>query len=198
MKFPRRVALILFGLFIISTVGSTRAHAATADVASSSYLPLSIGGTTETQPIQISEPVRLIIPSIGLDTSIIGVGLNNKGEMAVPSGKTQNVGWYKYGVMPGNTGSAVIDAHVFAAFSQLKNVPVGSDVYIVTNSGQKLHFVVSNAQTFALKNLSSDTLFASTNDKDLNLITCAGSLTADHSTYDHRLIVFTTFAGIVS
>src|SRR5947208_1526342 len=42
-----------------------------------------------------SYPARLIIPSIGLDDSVLEVGLNAKGEMDVPDGKTKNVGWYK-------------------------------------------------------------------------------------------------------
>ena len=65
-------------------------------------------------------PVHIRDVAIGLDASIVGVGLNEKGEMAVPSGESNNVGWYESGTVPGNYGSAVFDAHVFAAFSQLQ------------------------------------------------------------------------------
>jgi len=143
----------------------------------------------------VGAPVRLVIPSIGINTAIQGIGLTRSGNMAVPSGSTNNVGWYKYGVVPGQKGSAVLDAHVFAAFSKLKYVKPGADVYVVTAANQKLHFVVSAKQTFALSKLSSDQLFRPTASHALNLITCAGSLTADHSTYDHRLIVYATLEG---
>ena len=144
----------------------------------------------------VATPARLIIPSISLNVRIQGVGVNAQGAMAVPSGASKLVGWYKNGVVPGQTGSAVIDAHVFAAFSKLKYLKPGADVYVITTDGTRLHFVVSKAKTFALATLSpQQQLFRSTLSADLNLITCAGSLTSDHSTYDHRLIVYTTLVG---
>ena len=144
----------------------------------------------------VATPARLIIPSISLNVRIQGVGVNAQGAMAVPSGTSKLVGWYKNGVVPGQAGSAVIDAHVFAAFSKLKYLKPGADVYVIMTNGTTLHFVVSVAKTFALTALSpQQQLFRSTLSADLNLITCAGSLTSDHSTYDHRLIVYTTLVG---
>jgi len=137
-------------------------------------------------------PARLIIPSISLNDTISKVGTNDKGEMDVPPGNTTNVGWYQFGTVPGNVGSAVIDAHVFAAFSKLRNLSVGSSIYIQTESGQKLHFVVSEAKQYALADVPADLLFNRSDQARLNLITCAGKLTPDHSTYDHRLVVYAT------
>src|SRR5438552_377745 len=45
-------------------------------------------------------PVELIIPSINLDSPIQSLGLNKLGEMDVPDGRTNNVGWYEYGTIP--------------------------------------------------------------------------------------------------
>ncbi|MBX4200347.1 class F sortase [Candidatus Parcubacteria bacterium] len=150
-------------------------------------------------PVNPSDtPVRIVIPSVKIDSPILGMGINNKGELDVPSGKTNVVGWYKYGIVPGLQGSAVLDAHVFAAFENLKNLKNGSDVYIITTSGKKLHFVVNTTKTYALGNLSPVTLFGLNDAKRLNLVTCAGNLTPDGSTYDHRLVVYTTFKGVVS
>src|ERR1700733_213403 len=42
-------------------------------------------------------PVRLVIPSIKLDSTVEGLGVNDKGEMAVPDGRTNLVGWYSGG-----------------------------------------------------------------------------------------------------
>jgi sortase (surface protein transpeptidase) len=137
-------------------------------------------------------PAEIAIPSIATTRTIIPVGLNAKGEMAVPSGSTLNVGWYNKGAIPGNMGSAVLDAHVFAAFSKLKYVSVGDDLYITDRSGQKLHFVVRSATTYALSDMDLAVrkfLFNKSDGRYLNLITCAGSLTADHSTYTHRLVI---------
>ena len=152
-------------------------------------------GTAWSPVVKNAVPARLLIPSLGINAVVQGVGVNEKGEMAVPSGATSAVGWYKYGTAPGEIGSAVIDAHVFAAFSSLKNIKPGADVYVITADTKVLHFVVAQKKTYPIASLSSRQLFRKTASSDLNLITCAGSLTQDGSTYDHRLIVYTTLVG---
>lgn len=137
-------------------------------------------------------PVRVIIPSIKLNSAIVGVGLNTKGEMDVPSGKTNNVGWYEDGTTPGELGSAVLDAHVFAAFGRLRELKEGADVYVLEKSGRKLHFKVIYRNVYPLRDVPLNKLFLAEDAKRLNLITCAGALTRDRLTYDHRLIVYTT------
>ncbi len=139
----------------------------------------------------VALPSRLIIPSIGLNASIKKMGLNSKGEMDVPSASTKDVGWYAAGTVPGNQGSAVIGAHVFAAFANLKNLKVGQDVYVFTQDGTTLRFVVEEAAIQPIAEISLKKLFARSDAVRLNLITCAGKPTPDGSTYTHRLIVFT-------
>ena len=194
------IALILFALFF-NSLGARKAASLTLPASQIQTLPVEASVPEIIKVVSQTpsgSPERLIIPSINLDSPIVGLGLNNKGEMDVTSGRTNKVGWYKDGVLPGLTGSAVLDAHVFAAFKNLDKVKPGDDIYVYTSTGQKLHFVADAAKTYALNKLSSTTLFGNRGTKGLNLITCAGSLTADRSTYDHRLIVFTNFVGIDS
>jgi LPXTG-site transpeptidase (sortase) family protein len=139
-------------------------------------------------------PVRVIIPAINLDSKILSLGKEKNGEMSVPSGKSNDVGWYKYGTVPGNMGSAVLDAHVFAAFANLDKLKAGDNIFVVTDKGEKLRFVVGEAKTYKLNALSPNTLFHQSDAKRLNLITCAGSLTKDKSTYTHRRVVFAVLA----
>jgi sortase A len=168
-KFINKFAAILIILFTIlaPATGANRAEASVAN----------------------DYPVWIIAPSISLSSPIQGVGINSKGEMDVPSGKSNNVGWYKHGVMPGSSGTAVLDAHVFAAFKNLSKIKPGNYIYVYMSSGNLLSFRVTNAQTYSLNKLSSSTLFANTTSRQINLITCAGELTRDKSTYTHRLIV---------
>ncbi len=139
-----------------------------------------------------AHPVRLIIPSIGLNAPINAVGLNDKGEMDVPDGNSADVGWYKGGTIPGNVGSAVIDAHVFAAFEKLRYLKVGSEVYVENSAGERLTFVVNDSRVYQLGELTPGMLFGKKDSRRLNLITCAGEPTSDGSTYTHRLVVYTT------
>ncbi len=141
--------------------------------------------------------MRLSIPSIALNSPIIPVGLSAEGEMAVPSGSTNQVGWYKYGTTPGEEGSAVLDAHVFAAFAHLDRLRVGSDIYI-TQGDSTVHFVVTATKNYKLSDMDlsvAQSIFNQTGGRYLNLITCAGQLTEDHSTYDHRLVIRATLAN---
>lgn len=140
---------------------------------------------------QTAQPVRLIIPSIGLSAPVASVGLNEKGEMDVPDGNTSDVGWYKYGTIPGNIGSAVIDAHVYAAFEDLRSLKVGQSVIIENANGERLEFTVDDSRVYKLGELTSGMLFGKRDTRRLNLITCAGEPTADGSSYTHRLVVYT-------
>jgi sortase A len=140
------------------------------------------------------EPVRLVIPKIALKSRVVDVGTNAKGEMDVPKGDT-DVGWYSRGTAPGQTGSAVFAAHVYAAFSGLHKLAPGDDIYIVTKSGDTEHFVVTDADIRPLADVSADELFNKSGGHYLHLITCAGAVTSDRSTYTHRLVVYATLVS---
>jgi sortase (surface protein transpeptidase) len=162
-------------------------------VADAQTTALGSGGAYNT--IESAYPSDLIIPSIHLASPIQAVGTTSEGAMAVPSGATTNVGWYKYGTIPGATGSAVLDAHVFAAFAKLKYLKPGSDIYVLAQDGSMRHFVVIRTQTYANANVPLNLLFNRSDGQYLNLITCAGKLTPDHTTYSARLVVYAKIVG---
>lgn len=159
------------------------------------YVATLIPPFSEIKELVPSEPTRLQIPRIKLDAPVQNVGINDKGEMDVPSGKSNNVGWYAYGTKPGEVGSAVMDAHVFAAFSKLKNVKVGDHLYVSTEAGEQLDFVVSETRVYKLEEVPREKLFAQNDTERLNLITCAGKYISSRRTYSHRLIVYATLAN---
>src|SRR5581483_3191518 len=74
-------------------------------------------------------PSRLAIPSIRLAALIEPVGTDADGSMSVPIAPNA-VGWYASGTVPGEWGTAVLDAHVYLAFRNLKNVKKGSNIYV--------------------------------------------------------------------
>lgn len=142
-------------------------------------------------------PVRVTAPSINLNSPIVGVGLDSKGRMDVPSGKTNNAGWYTDGTVPGRVGSAVVAAHVYAAFDNLHNLSPGADIYVDTEGGERLHFVVDEMITHRLNDMSPRHLFSRTDARRLNLITCAGAWSNSMGTYTHRLVVYAKYVGRV-
>jgi LPXTG-site transpeptidase (sortase) family protein len=142
-----------------------------------------------------SLPTRLLVPAIDLDSPIVALGVDSKGNMDVPSGTTNNVGWYRGGTVPGSDGAAVLDAHVFAAFKNLHRLHVGSDLYVISDHGTKLHFRVQSMETYKLAEIPLTTLFRVGGEPGLNLITCAGTFLPSAGTYSHRLVVYATLVN---
>jgi sortase A len=177
---PRILFIIFFFAFVIfSFVG--KAQFARAAIAAPAPLPNPLG--------------RLVIPSIHLKAPIAAVGLTPAGNMGVLN-NPKEVGWYEGGAVPGAPGSAVIDAHVFQAFAKLKNVKLGSSIYVTHADGSMLRFVVSEVEVYPYTATAPLPKIFNRSDKPrLNLITCYGKLTTDHSTYDHRLVVFAELAS---
>jgi LPXTG-site transpeptidase (sortase) family protein len=137
-----------------------------------------------------SRPVRVSIPSIKLNSAVTPMGLTKGGDLDVPSGKTNLAGWYAAGTTPGEVGSAVLDAHVYAAFKNLHNVKVGQDIYVTMDSGATLHFKITEKKTLPLASISADEFYNDASGKNLHLITCAGTYSSKTATYSHRLLVY--------
>lgn len=139
-------------------------------------------------------PATLSIPAISLKATIQGVGVDSTGAMAVPTVKN-TVGWYENGTIPGNVGSAVLDAHVYLAFKNLNKLKVGGDVYVIDKNGTKFHFRVISMQLYPYTAVPLQTLFNANDAAHLNMITCAGTWLPAKATYSERLVVYTTLVN---
>ena len=143
-----------------------------------------------------SRPDRLMIPALNIDAVIEEVGVNGKGNMATPS-KYADVAWYKFGTIPGETGSAVMAGHVDnglaldGVFKHLEDLHVGDDLYVTMKTGERLHFKVSDIRSYPYDKVPTEELFNKNDVARLNLVTCVGSWLKSEKTYDERLIVYT-------
>jgi LPXTG-site transpeptidase (sortase) family protein len=142
-------------------------------------------------------PVRLEIPSIGVESFIEDAYITPEGAMEVPSG-TVDVAWFALGPHPGQVGSAVIGGHfgiesgVSFVFYNLSKLKVGDNVYIIDDKGNTITFVVNSTSLFAA-NADATTVFTSSDGlAHLNLITCEGIWNAVAGEYPERTVVFTT------
>lgn len=144
-------------------------------------------------------PARLQIPALDIDANVQYVGVKANGSMGTPNNFT-DVAWYKYGTVPGQLGSAVIDGHVDnglslpGVFKHLSNIKIGDDVYVVTKEGTRLHFIVQNIAHYPYKSVPTDQIFNPKDNARLNLITCEGNWVGADKTYDERLVVYTVLA----
>ena len=138
-------------------------------------------------------PGRLVIPRIGVNAQVLGVGIAKDGSMAVTN-ESYTVGWYKLGTAPGDTGDAVITGHLdwydtsHAVFYNLKLLRSGDDIEVQRLDGVTKHFVVTSTATVAY-NASVPGLFAGSGPARLSLITCGGPWDARKGEYLQRVIV---------
>jgi sortase A len=145
-------------------------------------------------------PVRLFIPAIGVDAGVQNVGITRKGTMAVPT-NYKDVGWYRYGPVPGKSGSAVMAGHLdngfglSAVFKRLADLKENDDVFITDVSGHQLHFRVIKTGMYDY-NASTKDIFASSSNARLNLITCEGTWNTNSKMYSNRRVVFTELVGL--
>jgi len=142
-----------------------------------------------------SLPSRLVIPALNVDANILYLGLTKDGTMDTPDNIT-DVGWYKYGVLPGNTGSAVVAGHVDGVggrpgvFSKLDTLRAGDRVSVTDTLGRVSSFVVRQAKTYNQDDVPAE-VFASGSGARLNLITCAGTWDTAKHHFTQRIVVFT-------
>ena len=141
-------------------------------------------------------PVRLQIPSIGVDSAIEDAYITPDGRMDVPAG-TVNVAWFAIGTIPGQKGSAVIGGHfgiddgVPKVFYNLNKMVVGDKVYIVDDFGNTLAFVVKSIRLFDRNADASSVFYSNDGLAHLNVITCEGVWNKVNDSYPDRRVVFT-------
>jgi LPXTG-site transpeptidase (sortase) family protein len=160
-------------------------------------LPLAVKdvllGNTLSSSSSSFNPIKITIPKINVDAKVVEVGISKKGNMATPNNFT-DVGWYKYGPMPGSIGSAVIAGHVNnglalpAVFFNLKNLTKGDDIYLTSSENKSMHFVVIKKEVYDF-NSKADAVFADDSGRLLKLITCSGTWLEQYRTHNQRLVV---------
>lgn len=145
-------------------------------------------------PVEL--PDRLNIPALDLDAIVLRVGVTPKGNMAVPPNYI-DVGWYKYGTVPGQVGSAVFAGHVDnglgfdGVFKHLNKLKIDDDIYVITKKGTRLHFIVEGIESYPYTEVPTNRLFKNSDAIRLNLVTCDGGWIQGEKTYDRRLVVYT-------
>ena len=138
-------------------------------------------------------PGRLVVPRIGVNAQVLGVGLAKDGSMAVTS-QSYTVGWYNRGPAPGDAGDAVMTGHLDwydtsrAVFYNLKNLRAGDGIEVQRLDGVTKNFRVTSVITVAY-NASVPGLFVTGGPSRLSLITCAGAWDARSGQYLQRVIV---------
>ena len=153
-------------------------------------------------------PVRLIIPSIGVDALVEAVGLEEdtstsgaraEGDdaiagstVAVP-GRTE-AGWYRYGSAPGQPGATVLAGHVDlggqeGVFWDLTDLESGAKIEIHLSDGSVAEYRTMRGTDFSRDSLPSEELFRHDGAPALHLITCGGTFNRNLGRYESNYVV---------
>lgn len=198
---PWATAALAAGLFLLCVAGAglgcasqTGRPAATAGNVHQVAVPQGYRAQAPAPtPAPVALPVSLTIPAIGVQTSLIKLGLAADGTLQVPSSTTV-AGWYTGSPRPGALGAAVIAGHVDsqagpAVFYQLKQLRPGVPVYVKRADGSVAEFKVTNVQQYPKARFPTAAVYGPVPDSELRLITCGGTLDPATGHYLSNVIV---------
>ena len=157
-----------------------------------------VGASSSSVLIPNSSPVKITISSVGINALVLPVGNTSSGNMATPK-NFNDVGWYKYGAIPGESGNSIIAGHFESGvnkngyvkggpFQNLAEVKIGDDIYVTGENGKKIHFVISSKKIYG-KDENTKEIFSQKGEPKLVLITCNGAWLPNEKTFSKRLVV---------
>ncbi|MGI8576528.1 MAG: class F sortase [Nocardioidaceae bacterium] len=146
-----------------------------------------------------SMPVSLDIPAIGVQSSLLHLGLNPDGSLEVPW-KPLMAGWFEKSPTPGQVGPSVIAGHVDswqtgpAVFYHLGQLTPGERVDVGRADGTTATFVIDGVRAYAKADFPTLAVYGNTNQAELRLITC-GDWNPSRQEYDGNIVVFAHLTG---
>lgn len=143
---------------------------------------------------QMPNPVRIVIPAIGVNARVIPLGLNRDQTIQVPT-NAADTGWFRPGPEPGEQGAAVIVGHVATrsgpgVFYRLRQLHVGRLITIRLQDGSTVRYVARSMITVLKSRFPTNRVYARTTQPTLRLITCAGKLNPSTGHHPENYIVF--------
>jgi LPXTG-site transpeptidase (sortase) family protein len=204
LRSGRRTAALLLAVGVVVVGGGAAGLVLTRhpDVPSASalqVLPAPTGPIEAAAPqgaAQVAEPVSLVIPAIGVSTSLVHLGLTSKGALQVPK-TTAVAGWYTGSPRPGAIGSAVIAGHIDSylgpgVFYRLSQLQRGDRVYVRRSDGTLAVFKVTGVQMYPKDDFPTVSVYGATPTPELRLITCGGTFDYSTGSYLSNTVVYAT------
>ncbi|MEZ0092354.1 class F sortase [Streptacidiphilus sp. EB129] len=175
--------------------------ATTMSQSGSPAAPPAAGAASSPTPIARSVPVRLQIPSIGVDTPVIQLGLAADGSVQVPPiAANSPAGWYRGSVTPGQIGASVILAHVTVGrygdgvFLHLSRLKQGDRIVALLQDGASAAYTVDSVQTVAKTQFPTNAVYGTVDRPVLRLITCGGPRDSGGGGYLDNVVVYASLA----
>lgn len=145
-------------------------------------------------PTPVAAPATLIIPSIGVRSGLLRLGITKAGQLQVP-GIPAEPGWFTGSARPGAIGAAVIAGHIDsqqgpAVFYHLRQLKPGQQVYVRRTDGTLAVFKVTAVQTYLKSRFPASIVYGAVPSAQLRLITCGGAFDPQTGHYLSNVIAF--------
>ncbi|GAC1381708.1 MAG: hypothetical protein NVSMB43_22850 [Pseudarthrobacter sp.] len=142
-----------------------------------------------------SIPVRVEVPSIGVDAALTPLGKQANGEVQTPSGEPGSPGgWYQDSPTPGQTGSAVILGHVNATnsdvclFYRLHELAPGQTITVTRADHTAAVFTVDKVDVYHKSTFPTVKVYQNADGPEVRLITCGGFNPATREYLDNTVV----------
>lgn len=197
---------------VAGTTGPARAnHASLHDAPSapgtsrhsntlSNRTPKVVGPTLPSSP-----PVSISIPSIGVHSVLLHLGMNPNGTIQVPplgyTPATNEAAWFDRSPTPGSVGPSIIEGHIDSAyqgpsvFFSLGSLQPGDSVDVTLSDGTVAVFTVTGVREYSKVSFPTTTVYGNTDFAALRLITCGGAFDYTTHQYLSNTVVFASLAS---
>lgn len=137
-------------------------------------------------------PTAIRIPAIGVDHELVPLAVDAAGVL-IPPGSAAEPGWFAAGVVPGETGPAVIAGHVDSrsgpgVFYRLHELRPGDEIEVQRPEGVAL-FQVRSTEMVGKREFPSQSVYGPVPVPELRLITCGGAFSRSTGHYVDNVIV---------
>jgi hypothetical protein len=141
-----------------------------------------------------SQPIRISIPRLDVESDLVNLGVDETGAMEVPV-EAAVAGWYELGPTPGALGPAVIAGHVTwnqspAVFYRLGTLSRGDLVNVTRADGRTAVFSVQSVAQYPKAQFPTQKVFGTIDHAGLRLITCGGAYDSAAHRYLDNVVVF--------
>jgi hypothetical protein len=159
--------------------------------------PLQAGLSLENSP-----PVQLSIPAIGVDTTLMDLGLNPDSTVQTPPLSRNSIaGWYELSATPGSIGASVMLGHVDSAaygagvFYRLGSLTPGDQVNVRRRDGTIAVFRIDRVAEYPKNKFPSALVYGQTSYSALRLVTCGGSFDTTTGNYRDNIVAFASLTS---
>ena len=157
----------------------------------------SASAPTTAEPLSASRPTAVRMPGIDVESSIHGLGLDEQGQLMVPSGERYDeVAWYDGSPTPGEVGPAVLEGHVTgtgyapSVFFELGDTRKGDRIEVDRADGSTATFEVTEVKSTPKDDFPRVDVYGATDGPELRVITCGGTYDENAGRHLDNVIVF--------